>query len=96
MTIRQGDLVRHVQPGGGGHGDPLARDLALIERDLADGKIGRDYAESRHGAIVDPVTLAIDRPASERRRCELGRAGRATPEAAGFGHTKKPRQGSPT
>jgi N-methylhydantoinase B len=73
MTIRQGDLVRHVQPGGGGHGDPLARDLDLIARDLADDKISRDYAEGRHGAIVDPATLAIDRAASEQRRAELRR-----------------------
>jgi len=77
MTIRQGDLVRHVQPGGGGHGDPLARDFDLIERDLADGKISRDYAEGRHGAIVDGASLTIDRAASLRRRSELGRLGEA-------------------
>ena len=71
MTIRRGDLVRHVQPGGGGHGDPLARALDLIERDLADGKISRGYAERQHGVIVDPSTLAIDRAASLRRRSEL-------------------------
>jgi N-methylhydantoinase B len=70
MTIREGDLVRHVQSGGGGHGDPLARDLDLIAEDLADGKISRDYAEREHGAIVDPTTSAIDRAGSERRRRE--------------------------
>ena len=81
MTIRRGDLVRHVHPGGGGHGDPLARELELIERDLADGKISRGYAESRHGVIVRPATLAIDRAASLRRRSglrRLGEAGNAT------------------
>jgi N-methylhydantoinase B len=70
-TMRRGDVVRHLQPGGGGHGDPLAREIGLIERDLADGKISRDYAERWHGVIVDPATLAIDRAGSERRRREL-------------------------
>ena len=46
MTMRQGDVILHEQPGGGGHGDPFTRDLALIERDLADGKISRGYAEA--------------------------------------------------
>jgi N-methylhydantoinase B len=70
-TMRRGDVVRHLQPGGGGHGDPLAREVGLIERDLADGKISRDYAERWHGVIVEPATLAIDRAGSERRRREL-------------------------
>jgi N-methylhydantoinase B len=73
MVIRAGDVVRHVQSGGGGHGDPLARDLDLIARDLADGKISRDYAEREHGVILDPATLEIDRAGSERRRREQRR-----------------------
>jgi N-methylhydantoinase B len=44
MTIRAGDVIRHEQPGGGGHGDPAGRDPAAITRDLADGKISPAHA----------------------------------------------------
>jgi N-methylhydantoinase B len=47
-TIRTGDVVRHEQPGGGGYGDPAARDPSLVERDLADGKITPAYAARWH------------------------------------------------
>ena len=46
MTMRAGDVIRHEQPGGGGHGDPAARDPAAIERDLADGKITAEHART--------------------------------------------------
>jgi hypothetical protein len=56
---------------------PWTRDRGLIERDLADGKISRDYAERWHGVIVHPMTLAINRAASLQRRSELRRAKQA-------------------
>jgi N-methylhydantoinase B len=39
MRMKKGDVVRHEQAGGGGHGDPARRDAAAIERDMADGKV---------------------------------------------------------
>ncbi len=49
MTIRAGDVIRHEQPGGGGHGDPALRDPAAIRRDLADGKITAAHARRFYG-----------------------------------------------
>jgi N-methylhydantoinase B len=49
MRLRAGDVIRHEQSGGGGHGDPAARDPAAIARDLADGKITPGYARRYHG-----------------------------------------------
>jgi len=49
MTIHAGDVIRHEQPGGGGHGDPARRDPAAITRDLADGKITPDHARRFYG-----------------------------------------------
>jgi N-methylhydantoinase B len=37
--MRKGDVIRHEQAGGGGHGDPALRDPAAVERHLADGKV---------------------------------------------------------
>ena len=39
MTVPHGALIVHEQAGGGGFGDPSARDPALIAEDIADGKI---------------------------------------------------------
>lgn len=49
MTMRAGDVIRHEQPGGGGHGDPALRDPAAIARDLADGKITEEHAREFYG-----------------------------------------------
>ena len=67
-TLRRGDVIRHEQSGGGGHGDPLARDLGALARDLADGKITPDFAARHHGAVFDPATGLIDAAATARRR----------------------------
>jgi N-methylhydantoinase B len=49
MTIHAGDVIRHEQPGGGGHGDPALRDPAAIARDLEDGKITVGHAHRFYG-----------------------------------------------
>jgi N-methylhydantoinase B len=43
------DVVRLLLPGGGGYGDPLRRDRALIESDLRNGYITREAAEQEYG-----------------------------------------------
>ena len=52
--------------GGGGWGDPLTRDPALIREDLLDGKITPDFARARHGVSVrlgpDAQVLEVTRP----------------------------------
>ena len=53
-----GDTVTHYTPGGGGYGSPLARDPALVVRDLRAGLISRDQAEALYGIrfAADDVT----------------------------------------
>ena len=38
-SLRAGEMVEIVTPGAGGYGPPAERDLAAVERDLADGRI---------------------------------------------------------
>ena len=47
-VLRNGDLMRHVQAGGGGHGDPLERDREQLRDDLWNGKITEAYARRHH------------------------------------------------
>lgn len=58
--MAQGDLVRHVQPGGGGFGDPLTRDPARVARDVWNTKISAAYAREHHRVVVDPETGVLD------------------------------------
>jgi N-methylhydantoinase B len=49
IAIKVGDRVRVSTPGGGGYGDPAARDAAAIERDIARGYYTREQAVARFG-----------------------------------------------
>ena len=68
--MAQGDLVRHVQPGGGGFGDPLARDPARVAHDVWNTKISAAYARKHHAVVVDPETGALDVDATTSLRAK--------------------------
>jgi N-methylhydantoinase B len=62
--LYQGDLVRHLQPGGGGFGDPLQRDPDRVARDVWNNKISANYAQKYHKVVVDPDTGRLDKAAT--------------------------------
>jgi N-methylhydantoinase B len=66
--LRRDDVITHVQAGGGGFGDPLDRDPALVCRDVWNGKISAAYAREHHRVVVDPVTAQLDVQATARLR----------------------------
>ena len=49
ITIRVGDRVEVMTPGGGGYGDPARRDPALVARDVARGYYTADEAATLWG-----------------------------------------------
>ena len=55
--------------GGGGFGDPLARDLDAVAADLAEGYVTPAAAEAIYGVVLRAG--AIDAEASARRRAQL-------------------------
>jgi len=80
MTLRAGDVVRLVQAGGGGYGEPLLRDPAAVLDDIRQEKITRAYAE-REYAVVVGADLAVDAAATERLRRERQGDGAPRPAA---------------
>jgi N-methylhydantoinase B len=52
MLLKEGDLLVMESAGGGGFGDPLARDPALVERDVAAGYVSAGQARERYGVVV--------------------------------------------
>lgn len=78
IAIRAGDTVTLASPGGGGYGDPLARELAEVEQDLNFGLISQAAAEQTYGVVIasavalgDRQRVTLDASASAARRREL-------------------------
>lgn len=73
-TLPPGTVVSIELPGGGGLGDPLARDPDAVARDVRAGYVSATMAEREYGVRIDPATGAIDRARTEalRRRRRIG------------------------
>jgi N-methylhydantoinase B len=69
MTIRRGEVFRHVLAGGGGWGDPLERDPALVLRDVRNELLSVAKAAADYGVVV--AGGAVDAAATARLRAEL-------------------------
>lgn len=67
-VMRRGQLLRHHQAGGGGHGDPLLRDPVAVARDVWNGKVTAEAARDRYGVVVDAASGALDVEATTRLR----------------------------
>lgn len=73
LALGNGDIVHLASPGGGGFGDPLTRDAAMVQHDLDEGLIGRETAEKTYGVKISEtisaggVRYTVDRNASLTR-----------------------------
>ena len=70
LRLAAGEVLRIVTSAGGGFGDPLARDVAAIARDLQSGLVSGARAEAVYGVVFDEAG-AIDPAATEARRAVL-------------------------
>ena len=68
MQIARNNLVTHVQPGGGGFGDPLKRPLAEIEEDVWNHKLSAAFVRKHYLAVVNPQTGEADPNATRELR----------------------------
>ncbi len=67
VKIRKGRKVRLETPGGGGYGDPLARDPEAVARDVRLGYVSRESAASEYGVVLKPDG-GVDAAATAARR----------------------------
>jgi N-methylhydantoinase B len=68
VILKRGDLLRLMTCGGGGWGDPLSRDPMVVQRDVACGYVSLQGARDDYGVVLDPLTLKIDKAATEELR----------------------------
>ena len=87
--------IRHVSPprltmvssGGGGWGNPLERDPALVVRDVRDGVVSADAARDTYGVVLQRDGWRVDLPATEARRRTL-RGGHVCPDPSAVGESQ--------
>ena len=68
LHVAAGETLRVRTSGGGGSGDPLTRDPALVLRDLRLEKISATHAESVYGVVVRDGVVDVE--ATRARRAE--------------------------
>jgi N-methylhydantoinase B len=73
--IQPGETIVGKEAGGGGYGDPLARDVEAVVDDVEAGLVSVERAEDTYGVVVgfDGVEPTVDRAATRRRREREGR-----------------------
>ena len=69
-TIHRGDVFRHFSPGGGGFGDPLDREPALVARDIRNRLVSAGRARGDYGVVLSPAG-DVDLTATESLRKRL-------------------------
>jgi N-methylhydantoinase B/oxoprolinase/acetone carboxylase alpha subunit len=68
QIIPAGERLRLDLPGGGGYGDPLLRDPALVMADVHDGLIGREAARAEYGVAITPQGTVDEAATAALRR----------------------------
>ncbi len=71
IRVEQGDSITVKTPGGGGYGDPMRREPALVARDVRRGYYTPAEAREKFGVALDPATFAIDVAATKRLRTKI-------------------------
>ena len=70
-VVHPGESLLHVQPGTGGYGDPLVRDVQQVLDDVLDEKLSAAYVRRVYGVVLDGTAQAIDGDATQALRAEL-------------------------
>jgi N-methylhydantoinase B len=69
IPLTEGDLITVRTPGGGGYGDPFAREPALVARDVRRGYFDAAHADREYGVVVK-ADLSVDEAATAARRAQ--------------------------
>lgn len=80
-AIRAGDVVVMQSAGGGGFGDPLARDPERVRRDVQGGYVSAERARAGYGVVLAPDG-SVDAGATAAERARLAATRRGLPVAA--------------
>jgi N-methylhydantoinase B len=71
IALPEGSLLVDYVAGGGGFGDPLDRDPALVLRDFGRGWVSRETSERIYGVVLSADGRSVEREATEQKRREI-------------------------
>ena len=72
-ALPPGSLFSVVSGDGGGYGDPLERDPALVARDVENGTTTKRAARDVYGVVLDEISFAVDAVGTDQRRASKRR-----------------------
>jgi acetone carboxylase alpha subunit len=67
-VCNEGEVYMICQGSGGGYGDVLEREPALVMKDIEESLISADYAHQIYHVVFDETTLVVDEEATEAAR----------------------------
>ncbi len=68
VDFAYGDVISFQQSGAGGYGPPFEREPWRVLEDVLEGYVSIEMARREYGVVIDPVTMTVDGPATERAR----------------------------
>jgi len=71
VPVSKGDILIYRTAGGGGWRDPLDRPVETVWKDVRNGLVSIEKAQSDYGVILNAADLAIDLEATENLRNEM-------------------------
>jgi len=82
MTLKRGDVFRHVLAGAGGWGDPLERDPEAVLWDVRNELLSPEKAVADYGVVIDRLNWRVEEAQTAARRAEIAvRRGWSSPPA---------------
>ena len=71
IILKPGERIVIETAGGGGWGDPLARDSELVRRDVVEGLITLERAREAYGVVIDPENLEVLQVETRQLRSQM-------------------------
>ncbi|PYO55957.1 MAG: 5-oxoprolinase [Candidatus Rokuibacteriota bacterium] len=68
VDFAYGDVISFQQSGAGGYGPPFEREASRVLEDVLEGYVSIEAARREYGVVIDPGTMTVDGPATERAR----------------------------
>jgi N-methylhydantoinase B len=72
VQVKTGEIFGKVSGGGGGVGNPVDRDPALVLDDVVNGYVTVEHAREVYKVVIDPETMTVDETETAELREDAG------------------------